>query len=192
MEAEFRAPTPASRVGRGRGAGVCPWLEVDERKSEEGARLARPRSAYPGPLGLGGTPGRAPRSEGGQRGALRWPEGLSPDSGWRGSPPCAQCGSRSGSRARRLCEPSERARGARRAQESSVPASPRRWRTSSLSALATPPPPLWPPPFRARGSAYSRCPAPPTHPGLAAVTTLPARGVGAPLAPAALETSDIR
>lgn len=116
---------------------------------------------------------------------------MSPDSGWRGSPPCAQCGSRSGSRARRLCEPSERDRGARRAQESSVPASPRRWRTSSLSALATPPPPLWPPPLRARGSAYSRCPAPPTHPGLAAVTPLPARRVGAPLAPAALER-DIR
>ncbi|XP_026351802.3 band 4.1-like protein 3 isoform X2 [Ursus arctos] len=62
------------------------------------------------------------------------------------------------SRARRLCEALDRARWAGREQESSVPASPRRWRTSSLSAPATPPPPLAPPPLRARGSAYSEIP----------------------------------
>lgn len=44
---------PARPVGRGRGAGACPWFEVDEGESEEGERLVRPGAAHPEPPGIG-------------------------------------------------------------------------------------------------------------------------------------------
>lgn len=152
------AGTPARPVGRGRSAGACPWLEVDEGGSEEGARLVRPGAACPGPPRIG-RDCRAviPRRGDRQRDALRCPEGLHPDSGWRDRRRARRSGAAAEPGAAPL-EALERARWAGRAQESSVPASRRRWRTSSLSAPATPPPPLSPPPLRAGGSAYSEIP----------------------------------
>lgn len=159
LRSRAKAGTPARPGGRGRGAGACPWLEVDEGESGEGVRLARPGGCLPrARLDLQGLSGGHPKERNRQRGALRGPEGLHPWFKLAGIAPTRAVREPQRSRARRLCEALERARWAGREQESSVPASRRRWRTSSLSAPATPPPPFAPPPLRARGSAYSEIP----------------------------------
>lgn len=55
LRSPAQARMTARPVGRGRGAGAgaCPWFEVGEGESEEGARLVRPGAAYPEPPGIG-------------------------------------------------------------------------------------------------------------------------------------------